>query len=544
MIRPGSSPWWEQAVIYHIYPRSYRDTTGNGVGDLPGIIEKLDYLQALGVDVLWLSPIFPSPMRDFGYDVSDYTDIHPDFGTLADADTLIEQAHKRGLSLLLDFVPNHTSDQHEWFKESKSSRSDAKRDWYIWRDSGPNGRPPNNWLSYFGGSAWTFHKTTGQYYLHSFLEQQPDLNWRNPEVVEAMHSVLRFWLDRGVDGFRIDAVMPVIKDDQFRDNPTRTETRFGKDTGEAGNQLRIYSANRPELHELLRGIRSLVDGYPGERLLLGEVYTMDPVTAAEYYGRNDEFHLVLNVTLVNHPWEASGLRQYVEAFDRALPPGAQPTIVLGSHDEPRLASRWGEPQARVAAIMLLTLRGTPILYYGDEIGMLDAESPGDASLDPWPTLAGLPDLSRDIARTPMQWNASPGAGFSTAQEGRSLPCPWLPIHSRSDQINVVSQQTDPRAILNLYSALLELRGSSPALVQGRYRALESQPEDTYVYFREWRDERFLIALNFNHKACRLSIPGESSGDLVLSSYLDRRGEEGMSELSLRGNEGVVIRLAS
>jgi alpha-glucosidase len=539
MSPPPRLRWWEQSVIYQIYPRSFRDTTGNGIGDLRGIIEKLDHVQTLGVDAIWLSPIFASPMIDFGYDVSDYTEIHPDFGTLETVDELIDQVHKRGLRLMLDFIPNHTSDQHAWFQESESSASNSKRDWYIWRDAGAEGGPPNNWLSYFGGSAWAWHEGTQQYYLHSFLKEQPDLNWRNPEVVEAMHSVLKFWLDRGVDGFRVDAVLPVIKDDQFRDNPPRMEAGFGKNTGSSESLLRIYNANRPELHGILRDLRTFVDAYPRDRLLLGEVYSLDPSLTAEYYGQNDEFQLVLNVSLVNLPWEAAKLRYYVEAFENALPPGAQATLVLGSYDEPRLASRWGEAQARVAAILLLTLRGTPIIYYGDEIGMLDAENAGLNPLDPWPILAGLPHLSRDASRTPMQWDASSGAGFSSGSEATE---PWLPIHPRAIEHNVASQRTDPGSIYNLYSALLELRKSSPALNRGTYRGLDDQPEGSYVYLREWVDERFAVALNFSSDPCMISIPGEKEGHLVLSSHLDREGEEALAYLSLRGNEGVVIRL--
>jgi alpha-glucosidase len=357
-----------------------------------------------------------------------------------------------------------------------------------------------------------------------------------------MHSVLRFWLDRGVDGFRVDAVLPVIKDDQFRDNPPRTEAGFGKDTGSSGDQLRIYNENRPELHGILRDMRTIANDYSADRLLLGEVYSLDPSLAAQYYGRNDEFQLVLNVSLVNLPWEATKLRQYVEAFESALPSGAQATLVLGSHDEPRLASRWGEAQARVAAIMLLTLRGTPIIYYGDEIGMLDAENVGVDSLDPWPVLAGLPHLSRDASRTPMQWDASPGAGFSTVEESSSPPDPWLPIHARADEHNVVTQQADPHSIYRLTAALLELRKLSPALNRGTYRGLDDQPDGSYVYLREWVDERFAVALNFSSDPCKISIPGTTEGNVVLSSHLDREGEEPMKDLSLRGNEGVLIRL--
>ena len=542
MSPPSRLRWWEQSVIYQIYPRSFRDTSGNGVGDLLGIIEKLDYVQTLGVNTIWLSPIFASPMRDFGYDVSDYTDIHPDFGSLETVDALIDQVHRRGLRLLLDFIPNHTSDQHAWFLESESARTNPRRDWYIWREAGADGSAPNNWLSYFGGSAWAWHEDTQEYYLQSFLKEQPDLNWRNPEVVEAMHSVLRFWLDRGVDGFRVDAVLPMIKDDQFRNNPPRTEDGFGKDTGSSGDQLRIYNENRPELHGIVRDIRAIADDYPGDRLLLGEVYSLDPDLAAQYYGNNDEFQLVLNVSLVNLPWEATKLRHYVETFETALPSGAQATLVLGSHDEPRLASRWGEAQSRVAAVMLLTLRGTPIIYYGDEIGMLDMENVGVDSLDPWPVLTGLPHLSRDASRTPMQWDASPGVGFSTASNASPVPDPWLPIHSRASEHNVATQQTDASSIYSLYSALLELRRSSPALARGTYRGLNDQPEESYVYLREWVDERFAVALNFSSDPCAISIPGESEGQVMLSSYLDRDGEEPLIDLSLRGNEGVVIRL--
>ena len=512
------------------------------MGDIHGIIEKLDHVQTLGADTIWLSPIFASPMLDFGYDVSDYTDIHPDFGSLETVDTLIDEAHRRGLRLLLDFIPNHTSDQHAWFLESESSRDNSRRDWYIWRDAGSDGGPPNNWLSYFGGPAWAWHEDTQQYYLQSFLKEQPDLNWQNPEVVKAMHSVLRFWLDRGVDGFRVDAVLPLIKDDQFRDNPPRTEGGFGKDTGSSGDQLRIYNENRPELHGYLRDMRLLVDTYPGDRLLLGEVYSLDPSIAVQYYGRNDEFQLVLNVSLVNLPWEAARLRHYVETFEGALPPGAQATLVLGSHDEPRLASRWGEAQARVAAIMLLTLRGTPIIYYGDEIGMLDMENVGINSLDPWPELAGLPHLSRDASRTPMQWDASASAGFSTADADGATPEPWLPIHTRASEHNVATQRTDAHSIYSLYTALIDLRKASLALVRGTYRGLDDQPEGVYVYLREWVDERFAIALNFGADPCEISVPGDSEGHVVLSSHLDRNGEEPLADLSLRGNEGVVIRL--
>ena len=542
MTSDPTAPWWKRAVFYQIYPLSFQDTTGNGKGDLQGIIHRLNYLQELGVDALWISPCFPSPWADWGYDVRDYTDIHPELGTLDTLDRLLQSAHQRGLRVLLDFVPNHTSDQHPWFQQSRKDRENPKRNWYIWRDAGPGGELPNNWLTYFSGSAWEWDDATQQYYLHSFLKQQPDLNWRNPEVRQAMQAALKFWLDRGVDGFRVDAVLPIIKDALFRDNPTLLEPPLGKDMGPAGLQDRRHSANQPEVHALLREWRQLLDSYPGDRMMAGEVYTMDSALAAEYYGQNDELHLVLNFSLLNLPWDARLIRSYVESFEAALPTGAHATVLLGSHDEPRLATRLGESQARVAAMLLLTQRGAPVLYYGDEIGMQDAPVPAHLRRDPWPEVSGLSKHSRDPARTPMQWDPTPGAGFSPPGSKAGELETWLPIHPDYRERNVKVQLQEPHAMLNLYRRLLRLRRTSSALQSGSYRPVAEAPEDSYVYYRTHGDQTVLVALNFAGEDRVLALDGPRPGRILLSTGLDREEQVMLSHCSLRAHEGIVVQL--
>ena len=364
--------WWQRGVIYQIYPRSFRDSNADGVGDLKGIAEKLDYCASLGVDALWLSPIFTSPMADFGYDVADYTGIAAIFGTLEDFDALLRQAAERGLKILLDYVPNHTSDQHPWFTASRSSRGDHKRSWYLWHDAAADGGPPNNWLSNFGGSAWEWDAATQQYYYHSFLKEQPDLNWRNPEVVAAMHEVLRFWLRRGVAGFRIDVLWLLIKDDQWRNNPPNPDYKQGMPLFHS--QRPVYTADRPENQNIVAGLRAVVDEFD-DRVLIGELYLpLERLVA--YYGKDLKgVQLPFNFQLLRTPWDARGIADLIDRYEAALPFGGWPNWVLGNHDNPRIASRVGAAQARVAAMILLTLRGTPTLYYGDEIGMHNVPVP-------------------------------------------------------------------------------------------------------------------------------------------------------------------------
>jgi alpha-glucosidase len=519
-----TEPWWKSAVLYQVYPRSFQDSDGDGVGDLEGITARLPYLCELGVDALWLSPIFVSPMADFGYDISDYTAIDPLFGTLSDFDTLLTAAHARGLKLLLDFVPNHTSDRHPWFLESRASRNSAKRDWYIWRDPGPGGGPPNNWLSEFGGPAWSFDEASGQYYYHAFLPSQPDLNWRNAQVGAAMHDVMRFWLKRGVDGFRVDVIWHLIKDDQFRDNPENLDFREGGP--QYGRFLPLFSADRPEVHDVVRGLRSVVDEFPG-RLLIGEVYLpLEKLVA--YYGRDlSGAHLPFNFSLLETPWNARAIAQLIARYEALLPEGAWPNWVLGNHDRPRVASRIGEAHARLVAILLLTLRGTPTLYYGDEIGLPQVAIPPGRVRDPAATLA------RDGCRTPMQWDTSRNGGFCSAT-------PWLPLSADADLRNVASQAGDPASFYNLYRRLLAMRRTSAALTRGSYRPL-TVTDHLLCYLREAGGERVMVALNFGEEPAAIPLLDER-GTIRVASDVSRQAETVAGSISLPGRAGAIIAL--
>ncbi len=534
--------WWQTGVIYQIYPRSFKDTTGNGVGDLAGILEKLDYLtETLGVDAIWISPFYPSPMADFGYDVADYTDVDPLFGDLATFDELVAEAHARNLRIIIDFVPNHTSDQHPWFLESRSSRDNPRRDWYVWKDPKPDGSPPNNWLSVFGGSAWEWDEATGQYYLHSFLKEQPDLNWRNPAVKEAMFDVVRFWLDRGVDGFRIDVAHFIMKDPLFRDNPPNAHPGDNpyKSLGEYDSQIHLYDKGHPDVHAVFREFRRILDSYDGSwpRMSVGEIHVFDWKEWASYYGEHlDELHMPFNFGLVHVEWAPQAVRRVVDSVEAALPPGAWPNYVLGNHDEPRIASRYGRTPARVAAMLLLTLRGTPTLYYGDEIGMVNVDVPPERQQDPWGKR--VPGLGRDPCRTPMQWTPGPHAGFSPPE----TPELWLPLAPDYREVNVERELADPTSILNLYRQLLAYRRRTPALQCGGYRPLDDVPQSCYVFLRAVDDQRLLVALNFSGEEQRVALPALGEGRVAISTYLDRQGPVNLSGLSLRGHEGVIVEL--
>ncbi|HEY6056793.1 MAG TPA: alpha-amylase family glycosyl hydrolase [Candidatus Limnocylindrales bacterium] len=524
---PTERPWWEPGVIYQVYPRSFQDSNGDGIGDLPGILRRLDYLEWLGVDAIWLSPIFPSPMADFGYDVSDYCDVHPMFGSLADLDRLVSGAHRRGMKVLLDFVPNHTSDRHPWFVESRSSRSNPRRDWYLWADPGPNGGPPTNWASMFGGSAWTFDEPTGQYYYHAFLAEQPDLNWRNREVRQAMMDVLRFWLERGIDGFRIDVIWHVIKDDRLRDNPPARSTRGATDYA---HLVPRYTTDRPEVHDVVALMRRTVDAY-GDRLLVGELY-LPLRRLMRYYGtrRRSGVQLPYNFELLFLPWRARRIAAAVSAYEAALPPGAWPNWVLGNHDQPRIATKVGRAQARVAAMLLLTLRGTPTIYNGDEIGMVNGRIPPDRLVDP-ARHDGRAE-GRDPERTPMQWDGGPRAGFTTGE-------PWLPIAADADVVNVAAQAEDPRSMLTLHRRLLALRRAETALSIGGWDLHEASGP-LLTYLRSDGRRRVAIALNLGPRPVTASLPGE--GTILLSTALDRDEELVRRQLYLRGDEGVAVAL--
>jgi alpha-glucosidase len=521
--------WWQRGIIYQVYPRSFQDANGDGIGDLPGVAQRLDYLAWLGVDALWLSPFYPSPMADFGYDVADYCDVDPIFGTLADFDALVAAAHARFLRVIVDLVPNHTSHEHPWFRASRASRTSPQRDWYLWRDPAPDGGPPNNWLAHFGGSAWTMDEATGQYYYHAFLPEQPDLNWRNPHVRTAMFDVMRFWLDRGVDGFRVDVIWHLLKDAAFRDNPPNPE--WTPAHGPSRRVLPVHTTDLDGIHDLVTDMRRLVDGYPNDRVLVGEIYL--PVERlVTYYGENGSgAHLPFNFQLLRLPYRAPVLREAVARYERLLPADAWPNWVLGNHDHHRIATRVGPAQARVAAMLLLTLRGTPTLYYGDEIGMRDVPIAPEEVRDPYErNVPGL-GLGRDPERTPMRWEPGSGAGFTTGR-------PWLPLGPAIDLANVATLRADARSLLTLYRRLIALRRASPALAVGSYAGLAG-PEQVIAFVRAHEDRRFAIALNLGHTGCELALP--AAGRVVVSTHLDR--EEAITgTLALRGDEGVVVEL--
>jgi alpha-glucosidase len=521
--------WWQHGIVYQIYPRSFQDSNGDGIGDLEGIRHRLDYLTWLGVDAVWISPFYPSPMADFGYDISDYRGVDPIFGSLADFDRLIAEAHDRGLKLILDFVPNHTSDRHPWFLASRSSRDNAKRNWYLWRDPAPDGGPPNNWLANFGGSAWEFDATTGQYYYHAFLSQQPDLNWRDPDVRQAMFDVLRFWLDRGVDGFRVDVLWLLIKDEQFRDNPPNAAWlphQPGID-----RILQQYTADQPEIHDVVSEMRAVLDAYT-DRVLIGEIYLpLDRLVA--YYGKDLKgAQLPFNFQLISAPWTAQDIARIVNDYEAALPDGGWPNWVLGNHDQKRIATRVGADAAPLAAMLLLTLRGTPTLYYGDELGLQDVVIPPDRLQDPW--ARNEHGFGRDPERTPMPWDASLHGGFTAG-------CPWLPLNGDYLTRNVALSAAEGRSILNLYRRLIALRREISALSTGRYVARHTAG-DTLTFERCDTKNRLLVLLNFAREARCETLPA-TAATVLLSTRLDRDGERTTNQVTLRPAEGVILQLS-
>jgi alpha-glucosidase len=529
------SCWWKSAVIYQIYLRSFQDTNGDGIGDIPGIIQRLDYLEWLGIDVVWITPFYPSPMADFGYDISDYEGVDPTFGKLDDLDKLIQLLHNRNIKVIVDFVAAHTSDQHSWFIESRSSRSHPKRDWYIWKDPTTAGKPPNNWIGRFDGlSAWEWDAKTEQYYLHSFLKEQPDINWRNPDAKEAMLGVLDFWLKRGVDGFRIDAAYRAYKDPQFRDNPVNPNWHPGMEPSDL--LFEVFNKNVPDIHDFNFMLRKFVD-QRGDHLLIAELYKpLEEIV--KHYGANDEFHLPLNSELMSSDltWSAETIRAIVERYERLLPEDAWPNWSLGNHDKHRVASRIGEAQAKVGMMLLLTLRGTPTIYYGDELGMEDAWVPSEHIQDPWEKKAPGIGVGRDPERTPMLWDSSANAGFCA-----SSVYPWLPITYDYSTINVDVQKGNSRSFLWLTQSLLTLRKQYPVLQLGKYLSLYA-PSQLFCYRRFNQDSDLVIALNFSSEYQEWILPEEfrHQSTILISTFMDRQGGQLGNVLQLRGNEGIVL----
>ncbi len=531
--------WWETAVLYQIYPLAFADSDGDGVGDLRGIIRHLDYLKSLehddaslGIDAIWLSPIQRSPMQDNGYDVSDYLDIDPIFGKLADFDQLIQAAHDRHIKVIMDLVINHTSSQHAWFVESSSSRDNPKSDWYIWSDPGYTGAEPNNWLSYFGGSAWTFCEQRQQYYYHVFNTNQPDLNWRNPEVRSAIHNVVRFWLDRGVDGFRLDASSVYSKDQYLRDNPMKLGASHANPYN---NQHHLYDKDLPDNHVIMRDIRQIIDEY-GDRVLVGETFIDSRLyDSASFYGvNNDELHLPFTFEFPFSPWYPGYLQREIEKKEILTPAGAWPTYFLDNHDIPRHLSRWNDCSlcqdsqqiARAAATLLLTVRGTPVMYYGQEIGMVDHENIPPQRLRDQVVNTTTDETTmetRDGVRTPMQWDSGLHAGFSQNPEAEL----WLPVNDNYQEVNVASELADPDSVLNFYRSLIRIRKhSSKALRFGTWRTLIHYPYEQLAYAREWEDETILVLINFANaeQPCQLDLEIEPQGWTVLLSNNMKSGK--------------------
>jgi alpha-glucosidase len=523
----SSSNWWRDGVIYQIYPRSFQDSNRDGVGDLRGVISRLDYLQWLGIDAIWLTPITVSPDADMGYDVSDYCAVQPEFGDLDTADELIGEAGKRDVKVVLDIVPNHTSDRHPWFIDARSSRTARHRDWYVWADPRPDAGPPNNWASQFGGPAWTLDSRTGQYYLHNFLAEQPDLNWWNADVREAFDDIYRFWFDRGVAGFRIDVAHGIVKDRQLRDNPPATVDdppslqRLG--------QRPIYNTERPEVHDVLRRWRALADTYSPPRILLGETYVLDVRSMGRFYGQGDELHLAFNFTYVHAPFQAPALAKVVAESELVIAGSGWPVWTVSNHDLSRVMTRWAggdDRKLRCALLSLLTLRGTPVLYYGDEIGMADTPIGKDDLQDPlgkrhWPQPRG-----RDPERTPMAWRNVPGAGFTD-----SGVRPWLPIGDAAAR-NVEDQRSDPASTLCFVRDLIAVRRHTGDLHAGSYRQLES-PAGAWVW---QRGRGTTVALNLSDRQVR--VP-EVTGHITIGTTRSRDGERLDGTLDLGPWEGAV-----
>jgi len=505
LAQTSADPWWKHAVIYEAYPRSFQDSNGDGVGDLKGITERVDYLQALGINAIWLSPIYPSPQVDFGYDISDYENVDPQYGNLVDFDQLVAEAKKRNIRIIMDMVMNHTSDKHPWFIESKSSRNNPKRDWYIWRDGKGPGIPPNNWQSAFGHSAWKYDPTTKQWYYHKFYAEQPDLNWRNPKVEKAMFDSVRFWLDRGVAGFRLDAIPTLFEDPELRDEKETGGVNAFGDPNIDGS----YTENLPEVHDVMRSLRKLVASYPGDRVLIGETYLPNIQELDKWYGgaSRNELNLPMDMQIgFINKLDASLFRQRIEDVETKVH-GNQPLIVFDNHDNPRSWDRYGDGVhdaaiARVIATMLFTTRATAMMYYGQEIGMVTTPPKRKEDVKDPVGLVGWPkEKGRDGERTPMQWDTSKNAGFSTADET------WLPVAPNYKTVNVQVEDAASDSLLNWYKQLIQMRATNPALREGPLTMLDRTNPNVLSYVRKGSagSPSVVVALNFTAQPQTISL---------------------------------------
>ncbi len=531
--------WNQSTIVYHIYLRSFKDSNSDGIGDIEGLIQKLNYLNGdkdcLGIDAVWLSPIYPSPQKDFGYDISDHKNVDPIYGNLEIFKRFVSEAHNRGIKVMMDFVPNHTSFLHPWFLESRFSKSGTKRDYYIWADPKEDGSPPNNWLSLFGGSGWEYDDKTGQYYFHSFDVSQPDLNLRNPKVIKELLDVLDFWLKLGVDGFRVDAVEHMFKDPNLHDEPVNpvldSEIQRPYD-----RLVHIYTFGLPEVIEVLKTFVEKVEEYAGKFVVTESWSEMEEIV--KLYPQIDrKWFTPFNFGLIVQPWKAKRHKEFIDSYDESVGVLYAPTYVLGNHDKPRVVSRIGPAQARIAAILLLTLRGMPYVYYGDEIGMEDLTVPEDKAYDPYGQNSPGLGLGRDPERSPMQWGGEKHAGFCSGCD------PWLPVSENFNQVNVDFESKDPHSMLALYRQLIELKKTSNALQFGKYQSFTVESEEVFVYTRSYEDEVFLIILNYSLQKQKISLPF-NKGKIILDSGLNKHGQEiKLDVLNLSPNEGLVLQIA-
>lgn len=526
--------WQSNAVVYHLYVRSFKDSNNDGIGDLQGIINKLDYLDdTMDVDAIWLSPIYPSPQVDFGYDISDYKNINSIFGTLEIFDELIKEAHKHTIKIMMDYVPNHTSDQHTWFQESKSSKDNAKRNWYIWADPKSDGSAPNNWLSHFGGSAWTFDPTTQQYYLHLFNKHQPDLNWRNPFVEKEMLSVLRFWMDRGVDGFRVDVPYVIYKDLYFQDEPLNPNYTEGNHDP-FDMLLHTKTLWQPEFFQLMKKFSKTLQEYKG-KFMVTETWTDLSGLIKTYAAAGWKYFQPFNFSLITLPWKADIHKKYIDEYVKILGDIYIPCWVLGNHDKHRVASRIGEKQARIAAMLQLMLPGFPFIYYGEEIGMLNGILPKEKIMDPYEIMSPGLGLGRDPERTPLQWDTSQNAGFTDKT-------PWLPINEDYKTTNIETELNKPHSSLSLYKKLIKLRKENIILAEGKYIPLSQPTENVFSFMREKDDKKILVLLNFDEKDKKISLNLKFAKILCSATMEKNNAVIDLTNCTLKGNEGYIIEL--
>jgi alpha-glucosidase len=524
-----SEVWWREAVIYEIAVISFQDSDGDGYGDLPGLLQRIDYLKWLGVGAVWLTPICKSPDHDFGYDISDFCAVDPRYGTIEDFDRIQDALHDAGIKLILDLVPNHTSDRHPWFEDSRASRDNLKADWYIWEEAGPNGGPPNNWLSRFGGSAWEWCDSRRQFYYHSFLSSQPDLNWRNEKVRQAIGNVIRFWLDRGVDGFRVDASAVLIKDDLLRDNPPDPEA---DDATPPPQKYRpVFTDDRPEAMGCIEFLRRVLDEYDA-KLLCGEVQGKTDRIGHFYDNDKRRLHLPLNFALLDTEWDAIALQATIDAYFNAIPHGGWPDFVIGGHDKRRVASKLGQPQARILAMLLMTIRGTPFLFAGDEIGSEQVKVPAEKVRDPFEKLVKGFDLNRDPERAPLRWDETELGGFTTGE-------PWLPLCEDKSR-NIETKRRDTRSLLHLYRELIKLRSKEACLMRGEYRPRRSH-NSIFSFARVLDEAQIMIGLNLCDEPRLWKWQG--NGIRLMSSHLDHKQDAIEGPTQLRPNEGLLIKLS-